>query len=130
MAAHASFEANLKADLKRVPSEQAARSSGVETSRSYGMRRVITREQGVAIEMLGHAVDYLDDCYLHEGADDEILDFTAPAMLAAQILVSAQRQILHSLPLTEPLTHLFWNAVLRRKSQFKSAAVVPLSSSR
>ncbi len=94
------------------------------------MRRTMTREQGCALEMIGHAVDYLNDCYLHEGADDEILDFSGPSMDAIQILISAQRQILRSLPLTEPLTMRLWHAVLRRKSQFKSSPVIPLSSSR
>ena len=37
------------------------------SARSRNLRRVLTREQGRALEMIGHAVDYLNDCYLFEG---------------------------------------------------------------
>lgn len=128
MAAHASLEADLNNGLIRTPRAQAALAGA---PRKRAARRIMTLEQGRAIETIGHAVDYLNDCYLHQGADDEILDFrSAPEMQAVRILISAQRQILQSLPLTEPLTLRVWNAVLRRKSQFKPGAVVPLSSSR
>jgi hypothetical protein len=130
MASHTSLKADLKVGLKLVSNGQAVHSAEVTPLHGRGLRRTITREQGAAIEMISHAVDYLTDCYLHEGADDVVLDFSAPEMIAAQILISAQRQILHALPLTEPLTLRLWNALLRRKPRFKSPSVVPLSSSR
>lgn len=94
------------------------------------LRRTITREQGCALETIGHAVDYLNDCYLQEGTETEILDFSGPTMEAVQILISTQRQILRSLPLTETLSVRLRHALLRRKSQLKRAIVVPLTSSR
>ena len=66
-----------------------------------GLRRSITREQGCALEMVSHAVDYLNDRYLYDGPDDEILDFEAPAFEAARILAAAQHRMLASLPLVE-----------------------------
>jgi hypothetical protein len=136
MATHAGVEADLKADLKLVQGRQAGRSPELRTTahpfnppQRRGLRRIISREQGCALEMIGHAVDYLNDCYLHEGAEDEIIDFRGPTMEAIQILISIQRQVLHSLPLTEPFTQRLWNTLLRRK-QPKSPAVVPLTSSR
>ncbi len=166
MATRASFETDLKADLKRVPSGQAAghSESQVPVSRSVmraplqwnhmdrvlpaapgglqaaeprtyqksrrKLHRKMTREQGCALEMIGHAVDYLNDGYLQEGAEDEIIDFSGPSMEAIQILIFSQREVLRSLPLTEPLSLRLWNMLLRRKSQFESSAVIPLSSSR
>lgn len=152
MATHLSFEA----DLKTTPRGHAtAQSTSVRqpnarpplqwktagnaklamqeldsSAATHGMRRIMTREQGCAIEMIGHAIDYLNDCYINEGDDDEILDFNSQSMDAVRILISAQRQILRSLPLTEPLSVRIWNTLRRRKSQMKSSAVVRLSSSR
>ena len=129
MATNANFEANLKPGLKVVSSNHTARLPEPPSANGR-MRRKITREQGCALEVIGHAVDYLNDSYLYEGADDEIIDFSGPSMDAVRILISAQRQILSSLPLAEPLPQRFWNTLLRRKSQFKASTVVPLSSSR
>lgn len=129
MATNANFKADLKPGLKVVSGNYTARLPEPSPANSR-MRRKITREQGCALEVIGHAVDYLNDSYLYEGADDEIIDFSGPSMDAVRILISAQRQILSSLPLSEPLPLRFWNTLLRRKSQFKATTVVPLSSSR
>lgn len=147
MATHLSFEADLKAapagqntsklhsasqrSVNRKP--EKINSFAVDSDRgtpASPASRVITREQGCALEMIGHAVDYLNDCYVNEGPDEEILDFSSPSLDAVRILISAQRQILQSLPVAEPLTVRFWNAVWRRQSKTQSAGVVPLSSSR
>jgi len=145
MATHLSFEADLKdapagqTASKFHPASQnpvnrkpeKARSIADDLGRSVSRAsRAMTREQGCALEMIGHAVDYLNDCYINDGPDDEILDFSSPSMDAVHILISAQRQILHSLPVAEPFTVRFWNAVWRRRSRSQSSSVVPLSSSR
>ena len=130
MATHARIEPELNEGLKLIAGGQPIGSPEQRPSYYPKLHRVITREQGRALEMIGHAVDYLQDCYLHEGDDDEILDFRGPKMDAVRILVSAQRQIHRSLPLAEPLTVRLWHALLRRKTQYKSAAVMPVSSSR
>ena len=54
--------------------------------------------------MIGHAVDYLNDCYLYEGDDDELINIGGSASEAIQILVSLRWQILQSAPIREPRT--------------------------
>ena len=92
--------------------------------------RDMTREQGQALETIGHAFDYLHERYLHRGAEEEILDFRGPEMDAVRILIGARRELLASLPLAEPLSVRLWHALLRRGARIKSPAVVTLSSSR
>ncbi len=157
MATHLSFDIDRKADRKAeqesvpqpgrsapspiaIPANRNPRIAGREALPSQparpGMRRVITRQQGCALEIIGHAVDYLNDCYLNQGPDNEILDFSGPTLEAAQILIAAQRQILFSLPLAESFSQRLRRVIFRRKpesnrrQQVKSSPVLPLSSSR
>lgn len=94
-----------RADLYVVsPPEKLAALHGTELAQpARGLRRSITREQGCALEMVSHAVDYLYCSYLYDGPEDEILDAQAPAIEAARILAAAQQCMLASLPLVEPL---------------------------
>ena len=181
MATHPSVEANMKADTKRVSdgrvSEMQRRSElpveaycaedllfrtepnvvpiaviPVSVPRRRKLRRIITREEGRALEMIGHAVDYLNDCYLYEGDEKEIINIGGPTMKALGILVSARAQILQSLPLQESRTVRLWNTLFHHSSHHTSqrtserasertphhgyggksqpSGVVPLSSSR
>jgi hypothetical protein len=114
--------------------------------KARGLRRILTREQGRALEIIGHAVDYLNDCYLFEGADDELINVGGCSSDAIQIMVAARWQILESAPVRESRGLRLWNALLHRHrserpgvvfrragdagSQGKSASVLPLSSSR
>ncbi|MFZ0519149.1 MAG: hypothetical protein WCD77_05445 [Acidobacteriaceae bacterium] len=116
------------------------------SARSRNLRRVLTREQGRALEMIGHAVDYLNDCYLFEGDDDELINIGGSGSQAIQILISLRSQILQSAPTREPRTLRLWNALFHRHtserpgvvfhrssdhgSQNKPVSVLPLSSSR
>jgi hypothetical protein len=101
---------------------------------NLGTRRIMTREQGRALEMIGHAVDYLNDSYIHDGPDNEVLDFrNSPNADAVRILIGTQRQIFRSLPMADPFAVRLFNLLLRRKrndSAGMSQDVVPLSSSR
>jgi len=113
---------------------------------SRNLRRMLTREQGRALEMIGHAVDYLNDCYLYEGDDKELINVGGSSREAIQILASLRWQIFQSAPVREPRTRRFWNALFRRQKQdrpvvvfqstqdhdakTKRASVLPLSSSR
>lgn len=117
-----------------------------ENLKARNLRRLLTREQGRALETIGHAVDYLNDCYLYEGDEDELINVGGSATEAIQILVSMRWQILQSAPVREPRTFRLWNALFHRHtdrrprvafhrsgdrpSQSKSAIVLPLSSSR
>ncbi|MGO8718881.1 MAG: hypothetical protein ACLQMO_06655 [Acidobacteriaceae bacterium] len=117
-----------------------------ENSKARNLRRILTREQGRALEMIGHAVDYLNDCYLYEGDEHELINMGGSSTQALEILSAARRQILQSAPLQEPRMHRLWNALFHRNperrpgtefhrredraSQSKPTAVLPLSSSR
>jgi hypothetical protein len=78
------------------------------------LRRILTREQGRALEMIGHAVDYLNDCYLFEGADDELINIGASSNEAIHILASLRWQILQSAPVREPRQLRLWKALFHR----------------
>lgn len=114
--------------------------------KARGLRRTLTREQGRALEMIGHAVDYLNDCYLFEGEDNELINVRGSSNQAIQILASLRWHILQSAPIREPRRLRLWNALFHRHdrqrpgvafrragnrgSQGKSVSVLPLSSSR
>ena len=89
--------------------------------------RKMTREQGCAVEMLGHAVDYLNDSHFYEGPEEDILDWYGSCMEAVQLLICAQQQLLESIPLAEPFSSRLWNRLRRRKAKQDDAAVVPLT---
>jgi hypothetical protein len=115
-------------------------------ARPRSLRRMLTREQGHALEMIGHAVDYLNDCYLYEGDDSELINIGGSSTEAIRILVSLRWQILQSVPMREPRTLRLWNALFHRHTgerpgvvfrraadrepQNKPVSVLPLSSSR
>jgi hypothetical protein len=88
------------------------------------LRRILTREQGRALETIGHAVDYLNDCYLYNGGDEEILNVSGPFIEALHLLIAARQEILWSLPVAEPWTLRVWNALFRRKPRLTSGPVV------
>jgi hypothetical protein len=117
-----------------------------ESSKARNLRRVLTREQGRALETIGHAVDYLNDCYLYEGDEHELINIGGSCSQAMEILVAARGRILQAAPLQEPRMHRFWKFLFRRNGerrpgiefhrreerspQSKPSGVLPLSSSR
>jgi len=93
------------------------------------LRRIITREQGRALETIGHAVDYLTDCHIYEGPDDEIINSASPVTEAIDILIALRFQLLHSVPTVEPLMQRLWKTIFQRsKPQNPPSSVIPLSS--
>jgi hypothetical protein len=60
-------------------------------------RRRITREQGRALETIGHAADYLMDSYVHIGPAAAILHPNAAELEAVQLLIQARNRVLESL---------------------------------
>jgi hypothetical protein len=82
-----------------------------------GLRRTITREEGRALEMIGHAADYLRDCYFYEGDEMEVLHSGGSTMKAIGILGAARIEILQSLPLRESRTTRLWNALFHRNAE-------------
>ena len=117
-----------------------------ENPKPHNLRRILTREQGRALELIGHAVDYLNDCYLYEGDQDELISIGGPSTQAVQILVAARSKILQSASVREPRRLRLWDRLFHRSSerrhgvefhrkddrasQSKPVAVLPLSSSR
>ena len=92
-------------------------------TRARNLRRVLTREQGRALEMIGHAVDYLNDSYLFEGEEDELINIGGSPNQAIQILVSLRWQILQSAPIREPRARLLWKALFRRHNTERPRAL-------
>jgi len=80
------------------------------------LHRTINREQGRALEMIGHAADYLIDCYLYEGDDNQLIDFR-PTSEALHILTCLKFQIVESLPLSESFISRAWNRFRRRNGR-------------
>ncbi len=176
MSNHRSVEANPMADADRVPERQNSAEVQGEISaeeaqlfqtlsrkrdvapiaympkalaanpRARSLRRLLTRDQGRALEMIGHAVDYLNDRYLYEGEDQEMIHLGGRSSEAIQILAASRWQILQSAPVREPRTARVWNALFHRHRsqrpgvaflranehapQSKPVSVLPLSSSR
>lgn len=140
MATHARFEADLEraGDGQGTELRQPARRSSTPSAQQSvlpwnpaaspavvtGKRRIMTREQGRALETIGHAVDYLQDIYLHNGPDQEILGSDSPAMEAVRILVATRRELLNSLPLRETFSQRTRNVLFHRKSTANPAPVV------
>jgi hypothetical protein len=58
-------------------------------------RRRITPQAGHALEILGHAIEYLTDEYIHQG-----LDFSANSgeLQAVQLLMALNRQVYYECP--------------------------------
>jgi len=58
-------------------------------------RRRITPEAGHALEILGHAIEYLTDEYVHEGG---ALSARDGRVMAVQLLMSLNRQVYFECP--------------------------------
>lgn len=91
-----------------------------ESSKAHNLRRVLTREQGRALEMIGHAVDYLNDCYLYEGDEHELINTGGSCSQAMAILIAARGQILQAAPLQEPRMYRLWKSLFHRNCERRS----------
>ena len=58
-------------------------------------RRRISPEAGRALEILGHAIEYLTDEYVHEGGSFSAHD---PRLEAVQLLMARNREVYFSCP--------------------------------
>jgi hypothetical protein len=67
---------------------------------SAGRRRRITPRAGRALEILGHAIDYLIDEYIYEG---KTLSTSDPQVAAIQLLMALNREIYHECPVVPTL---------------------------
>jgi hypothetical protein len=58
-------------------------------------RRRISPESGRALEILGHAIEYLTDEFVHDGAD---LTANSPQLEAVRLLMSVNRRVYFECP--------------------------------
>ncbi|MBS1803032.1 MAG: hypothetical protein JST28_06665 [Acidobacteria bacterium] len=70
-----------------------------EGKEEQGARR-ITREAGRALEILGHAIEYLTDEYMQEG---NVLSATDPQVRAIRLLVELNREVYFECPVVPTL---------------------------
>lgn len=95
--------------IARVAANKIASTSTVAASRAN--RRHISPESGRALEILGHAIEYLTDEYVHRttqlSADD-------PEVKAVQLLMALNRKVYFECPavptFTKRLREFLWGA--------------------
>lgn len=81
-------------------------------------RRRVSHDAGRALEILGHAIEYLADEYVHEGGSPRSSDAQVQAV---QLLMSANRQVYFECPV-EPTLGERLNHFLHLKSVLISVA--------
>ncbi|HEX6772906.1 MAG TPA: hypothetical protein VF126_12815 [Acidobacteriaceae bacterium] len=92
------MSSGVGAQVVRTPAHAAATGVG---SRSASRR--ILPEAGFALELLGHAIEYLADEYTHETAMLPSIYSADPRMEAMRLLMAANRDVYYACPLKEPL---------------------------
>lgn len=70
-----------------------------------GRRRRIDPAAGRALEMLGHAIEYLTDEYVHTG---RVVSAGDPELRAVQILMERNREIYFACPVVRTLGERLW----------------------
>ncbi len=70
---------------------------------SRSTRRRTTPEAGFALEVLGHAIEYLADEYAHEAGSLSSIYSQDPRVEAMQLLMAANRQVYYACPLVPSL---------------------------
>ena len=84
--------------------------TGSDGRRSKARRRRISQDDGRALEILGHAIDYLSDEFIHRGGSLAARD---PHVQAVQLLMKLNREIYLSCPEAPSLADRF-RTLLRR----------------
>jgi hypothetical protein len=103
-----SLSAQQTLQLLRVPTYVHAMPAGTGLR---PVRRQTTPEAGLGLEVLGHAIEYLADEYVHEV---DLLSFSLrrdPRVEAIQLLMAANRQVYYACPLVPsfpPRLSLLW----------------------
>jgi hypothetical protein len=70
---------------------------------SRSTRRRTTPEAGIALEILGHAIEYLADEYAHEAGSISSIHSKDPRVEAMQLLMAANRQVYYACPVVPSL---------------------------
>jgi hypothetical protein len=74
---------------------------------SRSTRRRTTPEAGFALEVLGHAIEYLADEYAREAGSLSSIHSQDPRVEAMQLLMAANRQVYYACPLVPSLYDRF-----------------------
>ncbi len=78
-----------------IPMRAVSRIAHPGAATAVSRRRRISAEAGHALELLGHAIEYLTDEYVHAGGDFSAAD---PRIEAIQLLMALNRQIYFDCP--------------------------------
>jgi hypothetical protein len=70
---------------------------------SRSVRRRTTPEAGFALEVLGHAIEYLADEYVHEGGILSSIESPDPRVEALRLLMAANREVYYACPVMPSL---------------------------
>ena len=70
---------------------------------SRSVRRRTTPEAGFALEILGHAIEYLADEYVYEAGLIPSIHSRDPRVEAIQLLMAANRQVYYACPVVPSL---------------------------
>jgi hypothetical protein len=85
----------VRTEVRAVPVCLGARS----------VRRRTTPDAGLALEVLGHAIEYLADEYVHEGGMMSSVDRPDPRVEALRVLMAANREVYFACPVMPSLYH-------------------------
>lgn len=70
---------------------------------SRSVRRRTTPEAGFALEVLGHAIEYLADEYVHQGGILSSMESPDPCVEALRLLMAANREVYYACPVMPSL---------------------------
>jgi hypothetical protein len=97
-----------------LPSSNAGVTSVVPISRPKPIRRRIPPSEGRALEILGHAIEYLADEFAFHSGTLPSLHSHNPQVQAIHLLMSANRQIYFSCPEVPSLKERLMSSLFRR----------------
>ncbi len=90
---------------------QPTAAPAAKPARNVARRRSISPEAGRALEMLGHAIEYLTDEFLHAGGFPSARD---PQVEAVQLLMALNREVYQACPERPSLASRFYSIVRPR----------------
>src|ERR1700759_569599 len=93
-AAGASYPAAVRTEVHALPTGVGARS----------VRRRTTPEAGFALEVLGHAIEYLADEDVHQGGILSSIERADPRVEALRVLMAANREVYFACPVMPSLS--------------------------
>ena len=101
-------EVNPSSEARRQPHQQPVERTDVPPKPigmgSRSVRRRTTPEAGFALEILGHAIEYLADEYVHEAGLQSSIFSGDPRVEAIQLLMAANRQVYYACPMAPSLS--------------------------